>query len=74
MRDAFDRGMRAMCSAEGVIDIQLSERRELLGEHGIVFFLLGMKAKIFKQRQAIRRVRRFDRRSLTVRQRSLLKM
>jgi hypothetical protein len=40
-----------MGAAEGIVDVNVAERGKLPGELGIVFLLLGVKAKIFKQQR-----------------------
>ena len=49
MSDAFGRGVRAMCCAEGVVDVTLGERRKFLGEVLIVLFFFRVEAHVFEQ-------------------------
>jgi len=46
---AHNRGVRAMRGAESVVDVTIGERRELLGELGIVAFLARMKAQVLEK-------------------------
>ena len=49
MRDALSRGVRAVRRAEGVVDINLGQRGQSLGEGRIVGFFFGVVAQVFKQ-------------------------
>ncbi len=49
VRDAFCGGMGAVRGAEGVVDVDLGQRGESLGEGRIVGFFFGVVAQIFKQ-------------------------
>src|ERR1700726_1965641 len=42
--------MRSMRRPKGIVHIELSELRELLGKSFVVFFLLSMETKIFEQK------------------------
>src|SRR4030095_6434541 len=44
--------MRAMRAAEGIVDIDLAERRQCARESGIVLLFLGMKADVLEQGHA----------------------
>ena len=52
--DPFRRRMGAMRGAEGVVDVDVGERRELLREAGVVLLFLGMKPEILEEHDAIR--------------------
>ena len=47
--DAFGGGVGAVGAAEGVVDVDVAERGELLGEGGIVGFFFGVEAEVFEQ-------------------------
>jgi hypothetical protein len=47
--DALGGGVGAMGAAEGVVDVDVAEVGELLGEVGIVLLLFGMEAEVFEQ-------------------------
>ena len=47
-------GVGAVGRAEGVVDVKLGGAEELLGEGGIVLFLLGMEADIFQEEDIAR--------------------
>src|SRR5690242_15039527 len=49
MRQGFRRGVRAMGGREGVVDIEVAERRERLGEARVVLLLFGMEAEILEE-------------------------
>ncbi len=49
MRDAFGGGVGAVRAAEGVVDVDVAERRELLGEGWIVGLFFGVEAQVFQQ-------------------------
>ena len=38
-----------MRGTEGIVDINIAKRGELLGKGIVIFLLFGMKAKIFEQ-------------------------
>ena len=50
MRQRLGRGMRAMRRGEGVVDVEIAERRELPREAGIVASPRRMEAEILQQR------------------------
>jgi hypothetical protein len=54
VRDALGGGVGAVGAAEGVVDVDVAERGELLREDGIVGLLFSVKAKIFKQERLAR--------------------
>ena len=63
MRDAFDAGVRAVRRTERVAHVHFAQRRQLLGEFGIVLFLFLVEADIFQQQHfaGLQRLRhRFD--------------
>ena len=47
--DAFGGGVGAVGAAEGVVDVDVAEGGELLGEGGVVGLLFGMEAEVFEQ-------------------------
>jgi len=47
--DAFRRCVRAMCGAEGVVHVEVAERRERFCKGSVVRFLFGMEAHVFEQ-------------------------
>jgi hypothetical protein len=52
--DAFGRGVRAVGSREGVVDIEVAQIGQLLGEDRIIGFFRRMEAHILKQQHAAR--------------------
>ena len=52
VRDPFDRRVRAMRGAEGVVDVLVGERRERLGERRIVLLFLRMEPQVLEQYDA----------------------
>jgi hypothetical protein len=57
-RDPLRRGVRAVGAAEGVVDVEIGQRRQLLGEARIVLFFFGVEAQVLQQQHAARRQRR----------------
>ncbi len=51
-RDACGRSVCAMRRAEGVVDIEVAEARQLCCESVVVLLLLGVKAQVFEQQHA----------------------
>ena len=49
VRDSLRGGVRAVSRAEGVVDVDVAERRQLLGEPGVVAGLLRVEAKVLQQ-------------------------
>ena len=49
VRNALGGGVGAMRRAEGVVDVDLGQRGQRLGEGRIVGFFFGVEAQIFKQ-------------------------
>ena len=49
VRDALGGGVGAVRGAEGVVDVDLGERGQRLGEGRIVGFFFGVVAQVFKQ-------------------------
>ena len=52
------RGVRAVRRAEGVVDVDVGERRELPGERGVVRLLARVEAEVLEEEDAARRQRR----------------
>ena len=52
LRDALGRGVGAVRAAERVVDVDVRQRRELLGEGGIVLLLGGVEAQVLEQEDA----------------------
>src|SRR5437764_4510644 len=50
MRDPFDRSVRPMHCAEGIVNVNFCKRGKLFGKFRIVRFFLFMEAKIFEQK------------------------
>ena len=63
MRDAYGRCMRAMCSAESIVDINIAQARQLLCKTVVVLLFFGMEAKVLEQQH----VAIFQARSLSTR-------
>ncbi len=57
MRHAFRGRVGAMSRAEGVIDVEVRKRRQLLGEGWIVRLLLSVKAHVLEQKHVANRHR-----------------
>ena len=49
VRDAFCRSVGAVGGPEGVVDVDVTERSELLGEVLVVGLLFGVEAEVFEQ-------------------------
>ena len=49
VRDPLGGGVRTVSRAEGVVDVDVAERRQLLGEAGIVAGLLRVEAEVLEQ-------------------------
>src|SRR3546814_15773456 len=47
-RDAFGRGMRAVRRREGIVHVDIAERRKLLAEALVVRLLPGMEAQVLQ--------------------------
>ena len=47
--DTDRRGVSAMRRAEGIVNINVAKRSQLLGKRTVIFLLFGMKAKILQQ-------------------------
>jgi hypothetical protein len=47
--DALGGGVGAVGAAEGVVDVDVAEDGELLGEVGVVGFFFGVEAEVFEQ-------------------------
>ena len=60
LRHADDRGVRAVRRAEGVVHVDVGQRRQLRGELGIVALFAGVEAQVLEQQDLARgeRVRR----------------
>src|SRR5437660_57586 len=54
MRDAFRRGMGSMCSAESIIDVDVSQRSEFCRETRIVRLLLRLESNVLQQEHIAR--------------------
>ena len=48
-RHTFSGSMRAMCAAEGIVDIDIAELRQRLRERRIVLLFLTMEANVLEQ-------------------------
>ena len=57
MDDALGRRVRAMRRAEGVVDVDVGERRELARERRVVLLFLGVEPQVLEQDDAARRRR-----------------
>ena len=54
MGDALGRGMRAVRGREGVVDVEIAERRHRLGELGIVLLLAAVEARVLEHADVAR--------------------
>ena len=49
LRDGDHGGVGPVAGAEGVVDVEVAERGDLLGEGGVALLLLGVEAEVFEQ-------------------------